>query len=350
MHAITTLDCHVAGEALRVVTAGFPEPSGSTILEKRQYCRTHLDHLRTALMWEPRGHHEMYGCLLVTPAHPQADTGVLFFHNEGYSTMCGHGIIGLVTVMLEQGLFPASVPTTTIRFDTPSGLVTARASLDAGKVRNVAFLNVPSFVLAVEQTVKVPGIGSVDYDVAFGGAFYAFCRAEALGLTLEPKQAGRLQALGLAIKQAIMAERTISHPTEPELGYLYGTIFVGPSHTPEGDLRHTCIFANGALDRSPTGTGVSAHLALLHAKGTLRVGQSLRFESILGTRFGGKIVEETQLGPYPAIIPEVEGHACLTGRHEFMIDPDDPLKDGFLRLGICSCASSRPMPIALPHL
>ena len=295
MHAITTLDCHVAGEALRVVTAGFPEPSGSTILEKRQYCRTHLDHLRTALMWEPRGHHEMYGCLLVTPAHPQADTGVLFFHNEGYSTMCGHGIIGLVTVMLEQGLFPASVPTTTIRFDTPSGLVTARASLDAGKVRNVAFLNVPSFVLAVEQTVKVPGIGSVNYDVAFGGAFYAFCRAEALDLALEPKHARRLQTLGLAIKQAIMAERTISHPTEPELGYLYGTIFVGPPRTPEGDLRQVCIFANGALDRSPTGTGVSAHLALLHAKGNLRVGQSLRFESILGTRFGGKIVEETQL-------------------------------------------------------
>ena len=330
MHAITTIDCHVAGEALRVVTAGFPEPSGSTILEKRQYCRTHLDHLRTALMWEPRGHHEMYGCLLVTPAHPQADTGVLFFHNEGYSTMCGHGIIGLVTVMLEQGLFPASVPTTTIRFDTPSGLVTARASLDAGKVRNVAFLNVPSFVLDVEQTVRVPGIGSVNYDVAFGGAFYAFCQAEALDLSLEPKHAGRLQALGLAIKQAIMAERTISHPTEPELGYLYGTIFVAPSRTPEGDLRQVCIFANGALDRSPTGTGVSAHLALLHAKGTLRVGQSLRFESILGTLFGGKIVEETQLGPYPAIIPEVEGHACLTGRHEFMIDPDDPLKDGFL--------------------
>lgn len=330
MHAITTIDCHVAGEALRVVTAGFPEPSGSTILEKRQYCRTHLDHLRTALMWEPRGHHEMYGCLLVTPAHPQADTGVLFFHNEGYSTMCGHGIIGLVTVMLEQGLFPASVPTTTIRFDTPSGLVTARASLDAGKVRNVSFLNVPSFVLDVEQTVRVPGIGPVDYDVAFGGAFYAFCQAEALDLSLEPKHAGRLQALGLAIKQAIMAERTISHPTEPELGYLYGTIFVAPSRTPEGDLRQVCIFANGALDRSPTGTGVSAHLALLHAKGTLRVGQSLRFESILGTLFGGKIVEETQLGPYPAIIPEVEGHACLTGRHEFMIDPDDPLKDGFL--------------------
>ena len=328
MHTITTLDCHVAGEALRVVTSGFPEPAGSTILEKRHYCRTHLDHLRTALMWEPRGHRDMYGCLLVTPAHPQADTGVLFFHNEGYSTMCGHGIIGLTTVMVEQGLFPASVPTTTIRFDTPSGLVTARASLEQGKVRSVSFLNVPAFVLDVDQTVHVPGIGPVGYDLAFGGAFYAFCRAEALGLTLEPEHAPRLQTLGLAIKQAIMAERSISHPTEPELGYLYGTIFVSPTDT--GDLRHACVFADGALDRSPTGTGVSAHLALLHAKGDLGVGQSLRFESILGTSFGGKIVEETQLGPHSAIVPQVEGRAWLTGRHEFMIDPDDPLKDGFL--------------------
>lgn len=272
----------------------------------------------------------MYGCLLVKPAHPQADTGVLFFHNEGYSTMCGHGIIGLTTVMLEQGLFPATVPATTIRFDTPSGLVTAKASVDEGKVRSVSFLNVPSFVLDVEQTVHVPGIGQVDYDLAFGGAFYAFCRAETLGLSLDPEHAPRLQALGLAIKQAIMAERTISHPTEPEIGYLYGTIFTGPPQTPGRDVRQTCIFANGALDRSPTGTGVSAHLALLHAKGDVGVGQSLRFESILGTVFGGKIVEETHLGPHPAIIPEVEGHAYLTGRHEFMIDPDDPLKDGFL--------------------
>ena len=270
----------------------------------------------------------MYGCLLVAPEHPQADTGVLFFHNEGYSTMCGHGIIGLTTVMLEQGLLPTTVPTTTIRFDTPSGLVTAQASIDQGKVRSVAFLNVPSFVLAVGQTIYVPGIGPVGYDLAFGGAFYAFCRAEALGLTLEPEHAPRLQTLGLAIKQAIMAERTISHPTEPELGYLYGTIFVGSPQTE--DLRHVCIFANGALDRSPTGTGVSAHLALLHAKGDLGVGQPSRFESILGTSFGGKIVEETQLGAYPAIVAEIEGRAWLTGRHEFMIDQDDPLKAGFL--------------------
>ncbi len=330
MHTITTLDCHVAGEALRVVTAGFPEPSGATILEKRRSCRTHLDHLRTALMWEPRGHHEMYGCLLVPSAHPQADTGVLFFHHEGYSTMCGHGIIGLTTVMLEQGLFPVTVPSTTIRFDTPSGLVAATASMDDGKVRSVSFLNVPSFVLDVEQTVEVPGLGPVHYDLAFGGAFYAFCRAERLNLTLEPQHAPRLQTLGHAIKQAIMAERPIVHPTEPDLGFLYGTIFVAPAQTREGSVRQVCIFANGALDRSPTGTGVSAHLALLHARGTLRTGESLRFESILGTQFRGTIIEETQLGPLPAIIPEVEGRAYLTGRHEFVLDPDDPLFHGFL--------------------
>ena len=281
MHIIKTIDCHVAGQALRVVTSGFPEPSGATIMEKRRSCRMHLDHLRTALMWEPRGHRNMYGCLLVTPSNPDAHVGVLFFHHEGYSTMCGHGIIGLTTVMLEARLFPMSAPATTIRFDTPSGLVTARASIDGDKVRRVSFLNVPSFVLDREQTIHLPRLGSVRYDVAFGGAFYAFCRAEALGVTLDTHHAEHLTDLGMTIKRAIMAERAIAHPTAPDLSFLYGTIFVSPPHTPEGHVRQVCIFADGALDRSPTGTGVSAHLALLHANGQLRVGQSQRFESIL---------------------------------------------------------------------
>lgn len=330
MHTLTTIDCHVAGEPLRVVTSGFPKPAGSTILEQRRYCQAHLDHLRTALLWEPRGHHDMYGCTLVPSSHPRADVGVLFFHHEGYSTMCGHGIIGLTTIMLEQRLFPMSRPTTTIRFDAPSGVVTARASIHEEKVQHVAFLNVPSFVVAVDQTVQVPGIGSVGYALAFGGAFYAFCHAETLNVTLTPERARTLQDLGLAIKRAIMAERTVVHPTEPDLGFLYGTIFVGPAQTPGGNIRQVCVFADGALDRSPTGTGVSAHLALLHANGSLRVGERRQFESILGTQFGGKIVQETTLGPFPAIIPEVRGHAYLTGCHEFVIDPDDPLREGFL--------------------
>ena len=185
-HRISTTDVHVAGEPLRVITHGFPEPAGSTILEKRRYCETHLDHLRRALMLEPRGHSHMYGCLLVPPSDPQADYGVLFMHNEGYSTMCGHGIIGLVTVLIEQGIFPQADRHTIIRLETPSGLVTAQASVDKDRVRSVVFQNVPSFVIDLDQTVEVSEFGPVRYDLAFGGAFYGFCRAKELGLKLLP--------------------------------------------------------------------------------------------------------------------------------------------------------------------
>ena len=226
-HRITTIDVHVAGEPLRVITGGFPEPEGKTILEKRAYCQTHLDYLRRALMLEPRGHHDMYGCLLVTPSNDEADFGVLFMHNEGYSTMCGHGIIGLVTVMLEHGLFPNTEPETSVKLETPSGLVTAKASVHKGRVQSVAFQNVPSFVVDLDQVVEVPGIGPVHYDLAFGGAFYGFCRAEEFGLELIPEHAQKITELGMTIKRAIMASRTIEHPAEADLGFLYGIIFVG---------------------------------------------------------------------------------------------------------------------------
>ncbi len=220
----------------------------------------------------------MYGCFLVSPSHPKADTGVLFFHNEGYSTMCGHGIIGLTTVMVEHDLFLVSEPLTTIRFDTPSGLVTAKAFIERRKVQSVSFLNVPSFVVALDQTIHVPGIGSIQYDLAFGGAFYAFCQADAIGIELKPKEAGRLKSLGMAVKKAIAVERTIAHQTDDELGFLYGTIFVGSPQTPEGDFRQVCIFADGALDRSPTGTGVSAHFALLYKRGKIPTGKKLHLK------------------------------------------------------------------------
>jgi proline racemase len=329
MNRLTTIDVHVAGEPLRVVTSGFPEPSGQTILQKRRTCQKQFDHLRRALMWEPRGHADMYGCLLVTPSHPEADTGVLFFHNEGYSTMCGHGIIGVTTVMIETNLFPCSEPNTIIRFDTPSGLVTATASMEKGKVCSVSFHNVASFAAEIDQTIEVPEVGMVQYDLAFGGAFYAFCQAEALGSSLVPQNSQRLKTLGMAIKHAIIANRAIVHPTEPDLGFLYGTIFVGPAQSGEANVHQVCIFANGALDRSPTGTGVSAHLALLHAKGKLQVGESKQFESILGTQFSGLIAEETTIAKQPAIIPKIEGQAYITGKHEFLIDPHDPLREGF---------------------
>lgn len=329
MHRISTIDVHVGGEPLRVITEGFPVLPGRTILEKRRAAQDRYDHLRTALMREPRGHPDMYGCVLVPPAVPDADFGVLFLHNEGYSTMCGHGIIGLVTVLLEQGLSPVTRPETVLKLETPSGVVTARALVEDGRVRSVGFSNVPSFVTAMDRETTVPGLGSVRYDLAFGGAFYAFCRAADLGLALQPASARRLVEAGMAIKGAVSRTCEIKHPFEPDLSFLYGTIFVGQPD-PGAACRHVCIFAEGQLDRCPTGTGLSAHLALKHARRQMEPGQNLVVESILGTRFVGRIDRVVDFASHVAVIPEIRGTAYLTGKHAFFIDPDDPLRSGFL--------------------
>ncbi|MBE7471847.1 MAG: proline racemase [Anaerolineae bacterium] len=326
---ITTIDAHTEGEPFRVITGGFPNLPGATILEKRRYAKAYLDHLRTALMWEPRGHADMYGCLVTPPVTPGADLGILFMHNEGFSTMCGHGIIGIATVALEIGLLPAVEPETILKIDTPAGLVTAHAIVAGGRVRRVRFQNVPSFVLALAETVDVPGLGRVRYDLAFGGAFYAYVQAETLGLTCTPADYRLLIEKGMAIKRAVMTARPIPHPFEADLSFLYGTIFVGPARA-GGHSRNVCIFAEGEVDRSPTGTGVSGRLALHYARGEIGLNQPITIESIIGSRFTGRVVETTTFGPYPAIIPEVEGTAHITGRHEFLIDPADPLRDGFI--------------------
>jgi len=327
---ITSVDAHTAGEPFRVITSGFPELHGDTILARRRYAKEHLDHLRTALMWEPRGHADMYGCIVTPPVTPGADIGILFMHNEGYSTMCGHGIIGITKVALETGLLPVTEPETTIRIDAPAGLITAHARVDRGQVTEVRFHNVPSFVLALDQQVDVPGLGAVRYDLAFGGAFYAFVRAEDAGVRCIPEDFRRLIEKGLAIKQAVMADRPIPHPFEEDLSFLYGTIFVGPPQGAGAHSRNVCVFADGEVDRCPTGTGVSARLAIHHARGEIGPGETIVVESIIGSRFTGRIVETTTFGLYAAVIPEVGGSAHITGRHEFLIDPDDPLRDGFI--------------------
>jgi proline racemase len=327
---ITTIDAHAEGEPLRIITGGLPPIPGDTILERRRYLGENLDHLRTALMWEPRGHADMYGAIMTDPVTLEADAGVLFLHNEGYSTMCGHGIIGLVTVALEIGLLPIAGPVTTVKLDTPAGLVTAHAKLKGSRVRSVAFENVPSFVYALDQTVDVPGVGPVRYDVAFGGAFYAYCQAADLGLGLGPPDFRRLIELGTAIKRAVMDSLSIDHPFEDDLSFLYGTIFVGPPQAGGADSRNVCIFAEGEVDRCPTGTGVSGRLALDYARGQLGEDQPFVVESIIGTRFTGRILGTTTFGEYEAIIPEIEGSAHIVGRQEFLIDPDDPLRDGFI--------------------
>ena len=330
---ITTLDTHTAGEPLRIVTGGMPALHGETILARRRYMQEHYDHIRRALMWEPRGHYNMYGAILTPPVTPEADLGVLFMHNEGYSTMCGHGTIGLVTALLETGALPARGQHTPVNLDTPAGLVRATAHLDdAGHVEYVSFLNVPSFLYARDMALEVADYGRLTVDIAFGGAFYVVLPAIQAGLRVSPEQASRLVEAGEAIKKAINARVQVRHPVEDDLSFVYGTIFTDIAADPAHHSRNVCIFASGEVDRSPTGTGVSARLALHYAKGEMRENQPIMIESILGDTsvFTGRVVERARVGSFEAIVPEVSGTASITGRHEFLIDPRDQLGRGFL--------------------
>ena len=330
---ITTLDAHAAGEPLRIIIGGLPTLEGATILERRRFMREHYDHIRRALMWEPRGHYNMYGCVLTPPVTPEADLGVLFLHNEGYSTMCGHGVIALVTALIEAGALPTKGPQTPINLDTPAGLVRATAHItDASRVERVSFVNVPSFVYARDVEIELAPSQRITVDIAFGGAFYAIVPAEVVGLKVVPNQTAQLVAAGEAIKRAVNAALLIQHPSEADLGFLYGTILTGPAEAPEHHSRNICVFANAEVDRSPTGTGVSARLALHHAKGEIVDQQQIVIESILGSisTFSGRVVGRAQVGSYAAIVPEVSGTAFITGRHEFSIAAADRVGAGFL--------------------
>lgn len=326
---LTTLDYHTAGEPLRIVTGGLPEPDGDTVLEKRLHMRQHMDRYRRLLMLEPRGHADMYGAVLLPPATDDGDVGVLFLHNEGYSTMCGHGIIALVTAGLEHGLFEVADPEA-IRIDTPAGRVTARAHrAGEGRVEAVSFRNVPAFVLEPKIRVAVEG-QSIDCTVAYGGAFYAYTDAAALGLELVPGEAAEVIRLGRLIKAEVARRCEIAHPEGPDdLGFLYGTIFVRQGNEP-GLSRNACVFAEGELDRSPTGTGASGRAAIHHAQGDIGLGQELLIESIIGSSFRVRCLENALVGGIPAVITEVTGSAWMSGEHRFVLDERDPLGNGFL--------------------
>ncbi|HKW78638.1 MAG TPA: proline racemase family protein [Candidatus Limnocylindria bacterium] len=324
---VSVIDAHAAGEPLRVVTGGVDPIPGGTIVAKRAWAREHLDTLRRGLMFEPRGHADMYGAIVTEPVAPDGDLGVLFMHNEGWSTMCGHGIIALTTVALETGMLPAR---DVVRIDAPAGRVTARPKRDGARVASVAFENVPSFVLALDERVDVPGLGAIRYDLAFGGAFYAYVDVAQVGLDMTARDYRGLIDTGWRIKRAVMASRPIPHPFEPELGFLYGTIFTGPPIGAGAHSRNVCVFADGEVDRSPTGTGVSGRVAIEHARGRLRAGEPFVVESIIDTRFTGRVLRETTFGPHRAVVPEVEGSAWISGRDELWFDPHDPLREGFI--------------------
>jgi trans-L-3-hydroxyproline dehydratase len=340
MVRLKTIDAHAAGEPLRLIVDGFPSPLGNTMLAKREWLRTHADHLRRALMLEPRGHADMYGAILTEPVAPGSHAGVLFMHNEGYSTMCGHGVIAVTTMALERGLLMPGGDGVSIVYDAPAGTIRARAKMRAGgageagtagrvgRVESVSFLNVPSFVLHGGLTVKLAS-RTIRADVAFGGAFYAIVDSEAAGLPIDAAHLPELRRVGMEIKHAIEAAHTVVHPLDPGLNGIYGTIFTGPPSDEGADLRNVTIFADAEVDRSPCGTGTAAVMAVIDAMGLLGADRPFVHESLIGTRFNGLVASRTEVGEHPAIVPEIEGSAWITGEHTFIVDEGDPLRDGF---------------------
>jgi proline racemase len=309
---IEAVDYHTGGEPFRIVTGGAAPLEGRTILDKRRWAAEHLDHVRRLLVYEPRGHADMYGCFVTEPEDEGADLGVVFFHTAGYSTACGHGTIALVTWAIESGL----VAGPEVVVDVPSGRLTTVASVEGGRVLSVRFRNVPAFVHA--RGLEAAGR---QVDVAFGGAFYASLQEH-----VEPAELPRLIELGRAIKADLEREHEIVHPREPELNDVYGVIFWQEEGEAPLTQRNVTVFADGEVDRSPCGSGTSARLALLHDEGRLGLSEPLRHLSIVGSEFTGRVVEETADG----VVTEVEGSAHLTGRHEFVLEPGDELGEGFL--------------------
>ena len=330
---IKTIDMHTGGEPLRVIMDGFPELKGSSVLEYRRYCKDHYDHLRTALMFEPRGHADMYGCILTPPNDKEGDFGVIFLHNEGYSTMCGHAIIALTTLAIEMKWITVKEGEHQIKIDAPCGRITSYAQVKHGKISGVRFHCVPSFVVGLDYTVEVRGIGTITYDLAYGGAFYAYVDMDKNNFDFDLSK-GSFQELirqGMAIKKAVTQQNPkIVHPFEEDLSFLYGTIFIAKPDDHSNDSRNICVFADGEVDRCPTGSGVSGRMAIHKMRNEIELGEPMRIESITDAVFVGSVIEEVDYGPFKAVIPQVEGTAHITGMHTFVIDPKDPMKNGFI--------------------
>jgi proline racemase len=329
--SVSVTEYHTAGEPFRIVTGGIGPIRGSTILEKRRFAQENLDHVRSMVINEPRGHADMYGCFLTDPEDDGASFGTLFFHNDGYSTACGHGTIALATWAVDSGIvaLDKGAGDVSVAIDVPSGRVHAVAHTEDGRVRSVGFHNVPSFVHAEHIPIKTP-YGEVLVDIAFGGAFYGIVDVEQLGMEVKPENISYFVEQGRLIKDALSSQQVIFHPDRPEIRDIYGVIFFqreGASHDGRLCQRNVTIFANGELDRSPCGSGTSARLALLTRRGELSPGAQLLHRSIIGTEFIGKVIGETDKA---GVLTEVTGSAYLTGVHHFFLERDDPLVNGFL--------------------
>lgn len=328
-HVIDAIDTHTAGEPARIVVSGLPPLAGDSMIEKKRYMRDHFDHLRTLLVFEPRGHLEMFGVVLTTPTRADADFGVLFLDSAGYLDMCGHSVISATTALIEIGAVRPREPETVITFDTPAGPVVARARVDGGRVVEVSLANVAAFVHTTDLRVDVPGCGQVAVDVAYGGNFFALVRAAELGVAVARTQVDRLVKYGVAVRRAVNAALRVEHPDLPHINEVRLTAIHERPDPGRSFARSAVVFGDGQLDRSPCGTGTSALMAALHARGELPLGVEFVNESVIGTRFKGRLVRESQVGGIVTVDPIVTGTAHVIGLQRFVADPADPLKYGF---------------------
>lgn len=317
------------GEPTRVVISGMGPIPGTSMVEKRQYLVDSLDHIRTALMHEPRGHSDMFGAIILESRDPRADFGIIFMDGGGYLHMCGHGAIGAVTVALEMGLLGTVEPVTKVTLDTPAGLVFAKAEVEDQSVKSVTIQNVPSFLYREALPLDIPGVATIEMDIAFGGNFCALVAAADLGLEIVPENAGKLLDDGMRILKLLKSAVEVNHPAVPHIRSVDLVEICGPAQASGADARNVVVFGHGQFDRSPCGTGTCAKMATLFAKGELGLGQDFVHESIIGTTFRGRLIGEKMVGKISAVIPEITGQAFITGIQQFLIDPADPLKYGF---------------------
>ncbi len=324
-----TIDTHTGGEPTRTVVGGVPVIPGSTMQEKFIYMQTHNDWMRRVLCLEPRGNEVMSGAFLTPPCTLGADIGVLYYETGGWLPMCGHDTIGVATALVETGMVEVKEPFTDIVFDTPSGVVQARVEVEDQRAKNVTFVNAPALVIGRDYYVDTPEFGRVTFDVAYGGNMYAILPAASLGLELVPERSKEIVAKGVLLRKYINEQIQVRHPELPFVDKVTHIEFSAPSNTPGVSARNAVIITSAAIDRSPCGTGTSAKMAILHAKGELKLNETFVHESLIGSIFTCRIIAETKIAGMPAVIPEISGRAFLTGMSTFMMDPDDPLAEGF---------------------
>ncbi len=325
----TAVDAHTEGEPARIIVGGIPYIPGNTMFEKKQYIEEQWDDIRQVLMYEPRGHNAMSGAIVTAPTVPEADIGLVFIEVSGCLPMCGHDTIGACTVLLETGILPATKPVTNLVVETPAGLILAEVEVRDSGVKGVTFQNVPSFLYLKDVEVVVPGIGGVVADISYGGNFYAILPAATIGLDLEPTNAGEFIQAGRKIRSALNALVEVAHPENPLIQGVSHVMFTAPPTDPRATMKNATIYGPSGMDRSPCGTGTSARMAQLHARGQFPLDQEFVHESIIGSLFYGRLLKETKVGRYPAVIPTIRGRAYISGFNTIVVDPEDPFPRGF---------------------